>query len=300
MLIYKATNTINNKYYIGQTIRSLEKRIDGHLKDSKNPKFYFHFAIKKYGIEKFKWTILEFCYSQKELDEKEMWYIKHFKSFGEVGYNLTEGGSGSGGHKCSEESRKKMSEYHKGKKMSEETKKKMSDSQKGKKLGTHPSDETRKKMSDSQKGKILSEETKKKIGEFQKGNNYALGNKLSKETKKKISEMSKGVKNGFFGKKHTEETKKKISKFHKGNKYALGQKHKNLYQIWVEKYGIEEAEIKMKNWKEKVKRSGDQHGMFGKNIYQIWVEKYGIKEAEIKMKNWKEKIKQTKKQSNKV
>lgn len=96
--------------------------------------------------------------------------------------NWTDGGEGSVGRKISikqkkaldktgfkhsEQSRKKMSEYQKGKKINEETRKKMSESQKGNKkfLGHNHSEETRKKMSESQKNRVFSDLHKKKISE---------------------------------------------------------------------------------------------------------------------------------------
>jgi group I intron endonuclease len=102
MIIYKATNKINGKCYIGQTIATLEVRIKRH-NNAKNRNTHFSKAIKKYGIDIFKWTILEFCYSEEELNEKEQWYIKYFKSFGEDGYNMCKGGNGTSGYLVSEE-----------------------------------------------------------------------------------------------------------------------------------------------------------------------------------------------------
>lgn len=49
MLIYKATNKINGKIYIGQTHKSLEERKMCHKHDSKNIDTYFYRAIRKYG-----------------------------------------------------------------------------------------------------------------------------------------------------------------------------------------------------------------------------------------------------------
>jgi hypothetical protein len=109
-----------------------------------------------------------------------------------------------------------------GKRCSEETKKKMSDAQKGEKnhnYGKHPSEETRKKMSDAHKGTHLSEETRKKMSDAKKGeNNPNYGKHLSEETKKKLSDVNKGENNPNYGKHHSEETKKKMSDANKGEK----------------------------------------------------------------------------------
>ena len=89
----------------------------------------------------------------------------------------------------SEETRKKMSEAHKGKHHTEESRKKMSEAHKGKESwikGKHLSEETRNKLSDLNKGKTFSEETRKKLSEAHKGMHH------TDETKRKISEARKG------------------------------------------------------------------------------------------------------------
>jgi group I intron endonuclease len=101
-IIYRATNILTNKVYIGQTCRSLQGRIKAHHRVClnsliKKPKSqsYFHNALLKYGFDKFNWDILCKCATQLELDEKETEYIKKFNSTNKIfGYNLTEGGRG--------------------------------------------------------------------------------------------------------------------------------------------------------------------------------------------------------------
>ena len=51
--IYKVTNDVNDKVYIGQTIRTVEQRFNQHIKDSKKRDCYFHRAMNKYGCEHF-------------------------------------------------------------------------------------------------------------------------------------------------------------------------------------------------------------------------------------------------------
>ena len=86
--IYKTTNLINGKIYIGQkkSTKFLENSYFGsgvRLKE----------AIKKYGEENFSVELIEYCTNQKELDNKEVYYIKEFNSMDkEVGYNLCRGG----------------------------------------------------------------------------------------------------------------------------------------------------------------------------------------------------------------
>lgn len=93
-LIYKYTNKINGKAYIGQTTQSLEKRHKRHLADSQVDDLYFHRALKKYGIENFTLEILEDNIEKEYLDEREKYWIKYWNTFylNKKGYNMTEGG----------------------------------------------------------------------------------------------------------------------------------------------------------------------------------------------------------------
>ena len=92
--IYKFTNKLNNKYYIGQSIH-VEKRFHEHLRTAKkNPKTIFHKAINKYGIENFVFEILEYC-NEEELDAREIYYIEYFNTLTPNGYNIQIGGRDS-------------------------------------------------------------------------------------------------------------------------------------------------------------------------------------------------------------
>jgi group I intron endonuclease len=98
MIIYKTTNLINGKIYIGQ--------------DSKNNPEYLGSgtiikrAINKYGKENFKKEILDICLDKEELDIKEIYWIKELKSI-ENGYNISSGGNGCLGCKQSDETKEK-------------------------------------------------------------------------------------------------------------------------------------------------------------------------------------------------
>lgn len=93
MLIYKATNKINNKSYIGLTTRTLKERKLEHLRHAHNENTYFHRAINKYGKENFLWEIIDdTSKSLKELKEKETYYIQYFNTLAPNGYNISTGG----------------------------------------------------------------------------------------------------------------------------------------------------------------------------------------------------------------
>lgn len=97
MIIYKATCLINKKNYIGQTSQTLQQRINQHNYKAFNTKdnSHFHNAIRKYGIENFKYEIIESnIKTQEELNAREKYWIQYFNSF-YAGYNSTIGGDGS-------------------------------------------------------------------------------------------------------------------------------------------------------------------------------------------------------------
>ena len=89
--IYKITNKVNGKSYIGQTRYTIEFRWRQHLHKKDNT--YFHNAIRKYGADNFIVEKLEEC-NIEDLNEKEIYYIAKYNTFKD-GYNLTIGGDGN-------------------------------------------------------------------------------------------------------------------------------------------------------------------------------------------------------------
>lgn len=126
-IVYRVSNKINNKMYIGQTIYSLHKRKIKHLSlaNKKSPTNHFHRALKKYDKDNFIWDIIGYCTSKKELDAMEFHYIKYYDTY-KNGYNMTLGGEGTIGRVCKESTKRKISKSKTGIKMSEEFKKKLS------------------------------------------------------------------------------------------------------------------------------------------------------------------------------
>lgn len=93
--IYKITNKINNKIYIGQSI-NIEKRIHEHFWKAaceKDISFnsILHTAIRKYGKENFIVEVLEEC-SVEQLDNREKYYINYYDCITPKGYNILSGG----------------------------------------------------------------------------------------------------------------------------------------------------------------------------------------------------------------
>ena len=189
--IYRITNNINHKTYIGQHKYCKSLLVDdGYIGSG----VILKKAQKKYGIENFSKEIITIAMSRSEANILEKYYIAKERKENTYGcYNIADGGQGVSfwkGKHFSEEHKKRIS--NKMKNPSEETRKKMSDAKKGKHLSeehkkriSNPSEETRKKMSDAKKGKHLSEEHKKRISES------AKGRKASEETRKRLSEAKR-------------------------------------------------------------------------------------------------------------
>jgi group I intron endonuclease len=95
MVIYKVTNKINNKCYIGQTIqKDPYARWAKHKYDAKKGLNYpLYNAIQKYGKLNFEFEIIHIVNSLDELNQLEVKYIKEFNSLTPNGYNIKDGGN---------------------------------------------------------------------------------------------------------------------------------------------------------------------------------------------------------------
>jgi len=237
MIVYKITNLINGRFYVGQDKYN-------------NPNYYgsgkiLKQALKKYGKENFTKEILEYCSSKEHLNEREIYWINILNARERgVGYNITKGGLGGDtftGNPNSEEIRKKRSNSNKGKKgvvHTEEAKRKISEGNKGKEISIDVRERTSvtmKKLMNSEAGMILKENLSKKL----------TGINRSEETKEKIRLSKMGDKNPMSkeenraklrGKKASEESKEKNRQSHIGKK--LTEEHKNK---------IREGMLKKKN-----------------------------------------------------
>lgn len=212
--IYKIICLTTGKLYIGQTLRTIEKRWKRHIRDAKKGSEHkFHRAIRKYGEENF--TVEELLAvsapTKKELkaqlDSLEIEYISRFNTR-EKGYNSTDGGEGTAGRVCSEESRERYRQANMGER--------------------NPSF-----------GKACSEETKEKVRKARLGKASPMkGKKHSDGARQKISESHTGERNPNFGKTASKETRKKLSEAHKGKKLSEEQKKKisdSVKRMWEQK-----------------------------------------------------------------
>jgi group I intron endonuclease len=167
--LYRITNILNNKIYIGQTIKP-NKRWSTHKSFSRNknkPQQYVHHAINKYGVDNFTYEVIATCITQEDVDcTEEILIIQYNSRNKEFGYNIQPGGNVSS---PSEETREKMSKAtlkqiaeqghpSLGKKRSDEQRAQMRETRLNNPINY--TDEIRSNMSEAHIGHKDSEETK--------------------------------------------------------------------------------------------------------------------------------------------
>jgi group I intron endonuclease len=220
MYIYKTTNLITGKVYIGKSSKCF------------NPKYYgsgkiLNRSIKKYGKINFSVELIEECFSLEELNDREIYWISFFMS---NSYNIAVGGTGGDtltNHPDRDDIYKKISktnsEKMKGHLVSDETRKILSVKHKEwhKSLTEEDKIDKRKKISESMKlyysqnqhhslGKQLSEDHKSKLSEIAIKNKLG-GNVFAKMSDEKKSQFRKKMSECKIGRVVSEETRKKIS-----------------------------------------------------------------------------------------
>ena len=110
MRIYKITNTINGKQYVGQTKTTVVKRFSSHIRDARfGSTSAIHSAIRKYGKDAFTIEPLEECESFEALDQAEKKWIADLNTIAPNGYNIERGGCRNRGS-LSEATRAKLRE----------------------------------------------------------------------------------------------------------------------------------------------------------------------------------------------
>jgi group I intron endonuclease len=218
--VYRIRNVINGKSYIGSAVNLVRrrKRHFSDLKEGNHGNRYLQNAWNKYGKKNFRWKVIKEC-DKEDLVFWEQLTINLYKNaFGwDNLYNICPTAYSLLGVKLpprSLETRKKLSEAHKGKKHTLKTREYLSKIKMGNKsnLGRHLTEEHKKHISEGCKGRVNSLETRKKLSEA------LTGRVFTEEHKYRIACTHKGM----LGKKHSEETKLKMSINHKG---MLGKKH---------------------------------------------------------------------------
>lgn len=164
--IYKIINDINGKEYVGQTYKTIEERLEKHIKDSSSGKKKYMpilMAIQKYGKKHFNIVLLEELsenLGQEDVDKKEVEWGLKLNTLSPNGYNLKLGNARG---ILSEETKKKIGDIHRGKVVSEETRNKISKANLGKKLPQQVKDKISKNSAKFWLGKKRSEEDKLKM-----------------------------------------------------------------------------------------------------------------------------------------
>ena len=170
--IYRITNTINGKAYIGQSV-DIEGRWKQHISQTRD-KFAIGNAIDKYGIDNFSFDIIARCPAHC-LDTLEIVFIRELGTLTPDGYNISVGGAAfMKGRKFTDEHKQKISKGNKGKKRTSEMNERQSRS--------------RQSLLNSPQGDVI----RKRISDATKGHTRGIGRKLSEEQKSKVSTYMKG------------------------------------------------------------------------------------------------------------
>lgn len=248
----------NDKYYVYMHVSPSGKRYIGitqnYLKRWRNGlgywnNKYFYNAIQKYGWDNFEHIIIAENLTLHDAEKMEIELIAKYKTTdGAFGYNHAKGGKVNRGYKLSEETRKKLSESHrgltsgfKGKSLSKEQKEKISNLLKGKYTGEnsywygkHRSEETKEKIKKANLG------ISRNVG----GENYWYGKHFSEEHKSKISEALTGrtfsdehkqhLRESCIGKKFSDEHIENLKRSHKHQSKSIVQKSldNKIIKIW--------------------------------------------------------------------
>lgn len=111
VIVYQAVNLINGHRYIGVTKQGLAARRSKHRYESSKTSStcrYFHVAIRHYGWDAFRFSVVRTCHNYRSAQDTEIRLIAAWKPE----YNITSGGEGSPGHVVSPETRAKIAASH--------------------------------------------------------------------------------------------------------------------------------------------------------------------------------------------
>lgn len=200
--IYKTTNLVNGKIYIGKKRGEFTASYKGSGKYLKN-------ALNKYGKDNFSVEVIEYCENLDSQNERERYWIAYYRSLNTPMYNIADGGDGGDLVSClSDEDRKKFSDC-------------ISRSNKEGRIGNkgkHLTPEHKRKIGEGNKGKVHSEEWVNKQREAVRGKTpWNKGLTIEDERVRKYVR-----KPGVFH--HSEESKLKMSRKLKGRKVNIKDK----------------------------------------------------------------------------
>ena len=204
MVVYKTTNIVNGKVYIGKDSKNNPAYLGSGL--------YLQRAVKKYGKKNFIKDVLEVCSSEEQLNEKEKYWIKIFNSTDQnIGYNLTEGGTGGNTWKYTPDKKEKINKLHEGARAFRE-------SENGKKF-----------FRETMKARWSDPEFVTKMSETMRGRNVTWKDKISSSIAKHWEHRSRTI---------TEETRKKLSESSRGREVVkVSNEHKKMILNLYNEFG---------------------------------------------------------------
>jgi group I intron endonuclease len=221
--IYKITNAINSKVYIGQSW-DIDRRWYEHKHYPKQDNQHLQRAMNKYGLINFKFEVVlhikDGPFTQRYLNTYESKFIEMFKSTESAfGYNKKSGGANG---RPTAETRARLSAAQAGRQVSVETRARLSASL----LGHSVSNATRAKISQGNIGKVISDEHRSQISRATKGrirseksralqSASTVGRKnpwnSDPERAAKISQSHRGIKLSEAHKQAIRDSKKRLS-----------------------------------------------------------------------------------------
>jgi group I intron endonuclease len=257
--IYKITNSINGKVYIGSAV-NIKQRWFLHtstLDRGIHCNVHLQRSWNKFGKNNFDFSVIENC-KPELLIAREQYHLDEYRSHSKV-YNICQTAGSIAGVKFSEESKMKISDATRGtnnpfygKVHTEETKEKignlaklrMIDKTKHPMFSKHHTADAKKKLSIAHTGMTATEQTRQKMSAAQSGiNNGFYGKRHSEATKAKIAALATGRKvsektrqklsAAGLGRQHSTETRIKIGLAGKGRKQSPESVARRLKSAWI-------------------------------------------------------------------
>ena len=227
--IYKITNKINGKSYIGQTSKTIQERYDVHIKCAKKHiNRYLYDAMNHYGYDNFEVVCVEECVKEL-LDEREIYWIDKLHTLSPNGYNMTKGGGGGNTWELNPNkdlTSMKLQIANRGKKRSPEFCQTLSIKFKGRYVS-------------SEQGRVASETKKNNIAKERGWGSWEERVKYIELCKKLFRKYELNENGGKIGFHHSYESKKKMS---------MSKKNKSYEEIYSPDEALRQKEYARKRW----------------------------------------------------
>lgn len=208
--IYKITNTINGKFYIGSAINLQVRRQDHYstLRRNTHANPHLQRAFNKYGEDAFTFEIIEFILIPEMLTAREQYWFKKMKPFGRKGYNIAPVAGSCLGKKHTPETREKLRQFHLGRGHTPETREKLRQANLGKKLTPE--------QLENRKGRVIKDETRAKL----RGRKWTPEQRANLKAIKNTPEALEKNRQAHLGKSPSPETREKLRQANLGKKMS--------------------------------------------------------------------------------